>query len=317
MTNFMRHRSLLTGALTIVAVSSAIVYLTKRRLNQSCPRVSITDLPKPSACRNLLDTTWEVTTPTPWGLTKSTLLSSWSGRDKTHWVSSFVALQAEVPISQLAEYGAFSCDNGSNNNKSDARHLMQNLVAAFLDARATGPETWFLDRAVPPLSFEPSTHLFGRSKTMGAFMLATWDSGQGISVKLSDLPSGATKPVTEFCSNEGFTRDAGSTDIAGAVIYWRFPDGLVGAVDKAVSYGLPWRLMQGGFQEFIVEKVSDEKARVTYVCVECTDLHPGGQHERDFKMLPWLFYEAHVLYAQVLWSKTLKQLERSQSVTLI
>ncbi|GIJ97912.1 hypothetical protein Aspvir_000018 [Aspergillus viridinutans] len=65
------------------------------------------------------------------------------------------------------------------------------------------------------------------------------------------------------------------------------------AVDKAASYGLPWRFMDGGFQEFIVEKVSDETARVTYISFECSNLHPGGQSTMDFKMLPWLPYEIH------------------------
>ncbi|GKZ34877.1 hypothetical protein AbraIFM66950_005274 [Aspergillus brasiliensis] len=306
MATFIRHRPLLTGALTIVTISGAVAYFTKRRLNKSCPRIAITELPTASVCRHLIETPSETTTPTPFGATKSTLLSSWSGGDKTYWVPSFVAVQAEVPLSRLSQYGRFSHDN--DYKKQDAHSLVKNLVAAFLDARATGLETSVLDRDVPPLSFTPSSRLFGRPSKMGAYMLGTWDAERGLNFRPSDLPSDAPKPVTEFCSNEESVRNGGALDTAGAVMYWMFPKALVDGVDRAASYGLPWRLMEGGFQEFIVEKVSDEKARITYVCVECTNLHPGGQQKRDFKMLPWLLYEAHVLYAQILWSKTVRRL---------
>ncbi|XRM43928.1 hypothetical protein ABZX51_007084 [Aspergillus tubingensis] len=312
MANFIRHRPLLTGALTIVTVSSAVAYVTKRRLNQSCPTIAITELTKASACRNLIEISSEEATPTPLGVTKTTLLSSWSGGDKTYWVPSFVAVQAEVPMSQLSQYGLFS-DDGKDDKKQGLHSLSKNLVAAFVDARATGLETSVLDRDVPPLSFATSSRLFGRPSEMGAFMLGTWDSERGINVSPSDLPSDAPKPVTEFCSNEEAVKYGGAMDTAGAVMYWMFPKALVEAVDKAASYGLPWRSMEGGFQEFIVEKISDDKARITYVTVECTNLYPLGQPERDFKMLPWLLYEAHVLYAQILWSKTLRRLQRSQT----
>lgn len=214
-------------------------------------------------------------------------------------------------MSQLSQYGLFSRDGVDQ--KDDAHSLSKNLVAAFIDARATGLETSVLDRYVPPLSFTPSSRLFGRPSEMGAFMLGTWDAESGINVRPSDLPSDASKPVTEFGSNEEAVRNGSAVDTAGAVMYWMFPKALVEGVDKAASYGLPWRLMDGGFQEFIVERVSDEKARVTYVTIECTNLHPLGQQQRDFKMLPWLLYEAHVLYAQILWSKTLRRLQRSQT----
>lgn len=36
----------------------------------------------------------------------------------------------------------------------------------------------------------------------------------------------------------------------------------------------------------------------TYLSVEFSNLHPGGQTARDFKRMSWLVYEAHALYAQ-------------------
>jgi hypothetical protein len=75
--------------------------------------------------------------------------------------------------------------------------------------------------------------------------------------------------------------------------------------------------MDGGFQEFVVEKISDETARLTYICVECGRLCPDdtgageleGRKAWDFKKLPWLGYELHVLYAQWLLWNTVRRLK--------
>ncbi|RHZ64943.1 uncharacterized protein CDV56_108624 [Aspergillus thermomutatus] len=302
----MQNRPRLTGVVSLAVAGSIVAYLGKRRLDRSCPRVPITQLPKSSACRNLVES-GEAGPKTVWGMEKSALLASWSGGDKTRWVPSFAALQADVPISLLAGYGAFHSEH--DGDKDDAHHLMQNLVAAFLDARAAGPEAWFLDKEVPPLSFAPGSLLFGDQASLGAFMLGTWSTTRETSVHPQALGPKAPEPSSEFPSNRDAIQDS-PTDTAGAVIYWKFPDVLVRTVDKAASYGLPWRFMDGGFQEFIVEKVSDEKARVTYISVECSNLHPRGQSTRDFKMFPWLAYEAHVLYAQLLWHNTVMQLHK-------
>ncbi|OOF93394.1 hypothetical protein ASPCADRAFT_209328 [Aspergillus carbonarius ITEM 5010] len=309
MTSIIRHRPLLTGALVLGTISA---YLGKQHLNQTCPIVPLTALPKSSASRKLIDTRNETIPQAPRGLKASTLLSSQPDGDQTHWIPSFVALQAEIPIAQLNQYKTPT--NRNDPNKFDAYHLMQNLFAAFIDARAAGPEPWVLDRAVPPLSFVPSSRLFGTSTEFGAFMLGTWSSGRGIWLQPRNLPPDAPRPVAEFCSNEDVVKER-RTDVAGAVMYWKFPQGLVRAVDMAASYGLPWRLMEGGFQEYMVEKVSDETARVTYVCVECSNVYPGGERsKRDFKMLPYLLYEAHVLYAQILLYRTLRRVSRANSV---
>ncbi|PYH93231.1 hypothetical protein BO71DRAFT_399892 [Aspergillus ellipticus CBS 707.79] len=300
--NFIQTRPRLTAVLSVTALSSVAIYLTKRQLNYSCPQISLTDLPKSSACRKLLEKTGESPTQTPWGMDHSTLLSRWSGGSKSYWVTSFTAHQVEVPVSQLAGYKVLR-----DGEKDDAHHLMQNLVAAFLDARATGPEAYFLDKAPSPLSFVPASLLFGDRAFPGAFMLGTWSSTRGTSIQPADLPPAAIEPISEFVSNEDVVQGS-LVDTAGAVMYWKFPDGLVRSVDKVASYGLPWRLIEGGFQEWIVEKVSDEKARVTYVTIECTSVYPAGQTTRDFKIMPWLLYEAHVLYAQTLLSKGIRQL---------
>lgn len=305
---FMQNRPRLTGVVSFAAAGTLVAaYLGKRRLDRSCPRISITELPKSSACRNLVES-GEAVPKSVWGMEKSALLTSWSGGDKTRWVPSFAALQADVPVSLLAGYGAFQSKK-SNAEEDDAHRLMQNLVAAFLDARAAGPEAWYLDKEVPPLSFAPGSLLFGDQATMGAFMLGSWSTNRKTSIQPQSLSSEATEPCSGFPSNRDAIQDS-PTDTAGAVMYWKFPDGLVRIVDKTASYGLPWRFMDGGFQEFIVEKVSDETARVTYISVECSNLHPGGQSTRDFKMLPWLAYEVHVLYAQHLWHNTVMQLTK-------
>lgn len=308
------HPRLISGVVSLSAIGAA-VYLGKRKLDRACPRVPLTALPKSSVCRNLIETAGETATRPSWGMTKSSpLLAPWPGSDdKTYWIPSYAAMQAEVPVSVLAKYGAFGGGDGGGDDgaddKNDVFTLMQNLVAAFLDARAAGPEAWFLDEDVPPLSFAPASHLFGEKSGLGAFMLGTWSSARGEYLQPLVPPEDAPRPVSEFPSNRDAIHDS-PTDAAGSVIYWSFADGMVKAVDKAASYGLPWRVMQGGFQEFIVEMVSEKTARVTYISVECASLHPGGQPTRDFKTMPRLAYELHVLYAQFLLYNTVQRLRK-------
>jgi hypothetical protein len=173
---------------------------------------------------------------------KGCLLASWSGGGKDRWIPSFAALQIEIPTSLLAGYRTIPGDGG----KDDAYHLMQNLVAAFMDARAKGPEGWLLDDGVPPLSFEPGSHLFGKRTDIVAFMLGTCSSTRGNFVQPLALPPDAPEPISKFPSNRALVQKS-PTDAAGAVMYWHFPVGLIETVDKAASYGWPWRLIPGGY----------------------------------------------------------------------
>ncbi|OJJ53387.1 hypothetical protein ASPSYDRAFT_50901 [Aspergillus sydowii CBS 593.65] len=309
MTNLIQTRPYLTSALSLIALGSIAAYLVERRLNKSCPRVAIHQLPKSSACRNLLETGERVAEASPTGLDKSVLLSTWPSTDrKTHWVPSFVALQVDIPISQLENCDArkYGVEDG---HKPGTCQLSQKLFAAFLDARNRGLEAPILDESTPP-SFTPGSLLFGKSNGVGAFMLGSWSSTSRTPLDSQNLPLQGPKPVTEFPSNKDAISSSSSSDAdtAGTVFYWRVPTGLANAADRPASYGIPWRFMEGGFQEFIVERGPDDTARVSYVAIECSNLHPGGQRTRDFKMVPKLFYELHVLYAQVLLFKTLRQL---------
>ncbi|KAK3370627.1 hypothetical protein B0H63DRAFT_487328 [Podospora didyma] len=310
---FQNQPRLASGIVSLTTVGAVVAYWSKRELSKTCRRVPLSALPAASACRNFIKGEGDATSiiPTPRGLEKSALLSSWSSEDgdKTHWIPSFVALQVDVPVSLLARYKHRDAGSDLADNH-DAFPLMQHLVAAFLDARSTGPDSWLLDdKDVPPLAFAPGAQLFGAKSGQGAFMLGAWASAKGKYLRPSDLPEGAALPVCAFPSNEKVMRDA---DAAGAVMYWRAGTGAVRAVDNVASYGLPWRIMDGGFQEFMVEKVSKETARVTYVTVEAGNLYPGGQSERDFKMLPWLAYELHVFYAQYLLYNAIRRLRKGQ-----
>ncbi|KAK3356632.1 hypothetical protein B0T25DRAFT_537097 [Lasiosphaeria hispida] len=301
---------LLGGAISLGALGVAAAFLSKRKLDQTCPRIPLGALPKSSACRNFIENGGEAAAQPSWGLSQSTLLSSWLGNsDKTHWIPSFVAIETEVPISVLERYGLNARLSQDDITNDAPLRLVQNLVAAFLDARATGPDSWLLDQDVPPLSFSPGSHLFGNKSGLGAFMLGVWSTTTGRDIQPQTLPKDVTHPLAQFPSNQNVIGGS-QTGTAGAVIYWKVPHATMRVADKAAVDWLPWRLMQGGYQEFIVEKISDEKARVVYVSVECAHLFPQGQSKRDFRRVPWLFYEAHDLYAQYLLYSAVRQLSR-------
>lgn len=213
------------------------------------------------------------------------MLSEWPGSNgikretqKTHWVTSLVALQVDVPVAQLVRCGI--------SEVGDAYDLARNLFSAFLDARARGLEAWFLDKDVPQLSFTPWSLLFGRSHSAGAFMLGHWSSARRIQLDQPILHSETANPICEFRPSKAMITASNinaETDAAGTVLYWKFPRRSVDQVDKAASYGIPWRLMEGAFQEFIVEKITSETTKVTYVTVGCGNMYPGGQRERTSK----------------------------------
>ncbi|KAH6638530.1 hypothetical protein BKA67DRAFT_489988, partial [Truncatella angustata] len=294
-----------TTAITSAALIIAISYLGKYLLDQKCPKIPILQVPKSSACRNLVESKPNESAPAiPWGTAKAGFLPSWSGSKNTHWTSTFTAIQIEVPVELLAGYR--STQTGGKD--LDTQDLVQNFLAAFLDARANGLDGWLLDRCVPPLSFEPGSHLFGTEGGLVAYMLGSWSSSKKIPFIPSALPVDAVEPVSHFPSNERIIEE--SLDAAGAIFYWKCPTAITRAIDKVASYGCPWRLMEGGYQEFIVERLSGDTARVTYVTVECSSLHPRNQVNESYKIMPRLFYEAHVLYAQTLINRTVRQLRR-------
>lgn len=62
----------------------------------------------------------------------------------------------------------------------------------------------------------------------------------------------------------------------------------------------------------VVERVSEQMMRVTYVSVEAGDMHLGGDSEGEggnFGRSPWLLYEMHVRYAQSLLLGAVKGFE--------
>ncbi|KAJ5608903.1 hypothetical protein N7528_009470 [Penicillium herquei] len=226
----------------------------------------------------------------------------------------------DVPIALLASYRS-EADRGTpttNDEPRSADSLARNVIDAFLDAHSHGLDGWFLDRNLPPRTYLPGNHLFGDSTGASSFMFGAWSSRFNDSIQPSTLPADAPIPKSFFPSNEALlanaAHDPSQPESAGTVIYWKAPSYLLNAFNKAASYGLPWRVMDGGWQEFIVEKISEETARVTYITLECYDVHPGDQETRNFKHMPWLTYEPHVLYAQSLLIRTVRQLEKVNPV---
>ncbi|KAK0710612.1 hypothetical protein B0H67DRAFT_492588 [Lasiosphaeris hirsuta] len=307
---------LLGGLLSLGVLGVGTAFLSKRKLDQTYPSIPLHALPKASACRNLIENGGETTSRASWGLSQSTILSSWSGSDeKTHWIPSFVAIQAEIPISALEKYRAKQHhpqhETDTDGGADEPLRLAQNLVAAFLDARGAGPDSWLLDKDVPPLSFCPGTRLFGNGSGLGAFLLGVWSSATGRDIRPQTLPGDVAQPLTRFPSNRTAVAIAGTESAAaGAVMYWKVPDATMRAVDRAAVDWLPWRLMQGGYQEWMVEKISGEMARVVYVSVECAQLFPRGRSKRDFRRVPWLVYELHALYTQYLLFNAVRYLNR-------
>ena len=322
MSYFHSLRSQNPVALGLIGLGSVAVfaaYIGKRRLDHSCREISFDQLPQSSTSRHFLETARinanAQSVPIAWALNQSGLLASWADAQScastpkmTRWIPSFVAFQAEVPIALLASYG----DRQGDADKS-ADSLMRNFVNAFLKGHATGLDGWLLDKDVPPPSFLSGEHMFGDPNGLGTFFLGTWRSNDNDTSLSLSLPSNATTPVSEFpVAEPASLKPDGSPPQAGNLMYWKFPEGLMQKSQLAASYGSPWRLMDGGFQEFIVEKMGDT-ARLTYVTMECSELYPNGQ-ESDFKRMPWAVYWAHVLYAQNLLWRTLRQLKRSTHV---
>ncbi|KAJ5788013.1 hypothetical protein N7457_003003 [Penicillium paradoxum] len=314
------------SALALGSVGIVTAFASKQYLDRSCPRIPINKVSRMSACRQLVDRACsdpsDADVPKPWGAAKSGLLASWSeassdGR-KSRWLPSYVAVQMDVPLTLLASYQSETNEIGlvrAENEPCTADGMARNLVAAFLDARSRGPDGWLIDRNVPSVSLASGGHLFGDAAGLSAFMFDSWSSRSAKSIQPSVLPANAPTPSAFFPSNEALIASHRSSqpESAGTVIYWKFPQGLVNAFNGAASYGWPWRLMDGGFQEFVVEKISDDTARVTYVSVECSNLYPGGQVTRNFKRMPWVVYEAHVLYAQSLLLGAVRQLRKANS----
>ncbi|KAJ5658255.1 uncharacterized protein N7484_001904 [Penicillium longicatenatum] len=312
------------GALGLGSATIITAYISKQYLDRSCPRIPISKVSQLSACRQLVDTACDSSdddVPKPWGGEKSGPLPSWSeassGDRKSRWLSSYVAVQVDVPVALLESYTSEARESVSAKSDKEPRSadgMARNLIAAFLDARSTGPDGWLIDRNVPPRTYMPGSHLFGEAPGLSAFMFDSWSSTLTSGIQPTVLPASAPVPSSFFPSNEALlaSRDLSLPESAGTVIYWKFPVGAVNAFNKAASYGWPWRVMEGGWQEFIVEKISEETARVTYVALECSDLHPGDQTPRDFKRMPWLAYEAHVLYAQSLLLHTVRQLRKAE-----
>ena len=113
---------LICGVLALGSLGAA-AHLAKRKLDRTCPRVPLAALPKPSACRNVIERTCETAAAPAWGLEKPVIVSSWpGGDDKTHWTPSFAALQVEVPLSVLAGYGPLygKDDNKHTGTEGDA-----------------------------------------------------------------------------------------------------------------------------------------------------------------------------------------------------
>ncbi|KAK0738194.1 hypothetical protein B0T18DRAFT_311322, partial [Schizothecium vesticola] len=298
----------LGGALSVVSLTAATLFVVRHRLEKTCRRVPLSSLPRSSACRNFVENSASATTsvsPKAWGLDQTRLLPSWPpGEDRgpiTHWIPSFVAVQMDLPEEIL------SANSRIPETSGDVLPLAKSLLAAFLDARAAGPEPWILDRDVPSLSFAPGHRLFGVTPEPGAFLLGTWSNVSGEHIDPLAVPDSAPRPVAAFPSNRELVKQGGSeVPAAGSVLYWRAGQVGVKLLDWVAGLAFP----EGGFQELIVERVADGKVRVSYVSAEVTTCRQeeGQKEQSELRRLPWPLYELHVMYAQSLLAGAARQL---------
>jgi len=189
----------------------------------------------------------------------------------------------------------------------DVLPLAKSLLAAFLDARAAGPEPRILDRDVPPLSWTPGHLLFGVTPEPGAFLLGIWSNVSGEHIDPLAVPDSAPRPVAAFPSNREVVKQMGNElPAAGSVLYWRA--GQVGG--KLLDWMAGLAFPKGGFQELIVERVADGKVRVSYVSAEVTTCRQeeGREEKSELRRLSWPLYELHVMYAQSLLAGAAMQL---------
>jgi hypothetical protein len=142
--------------------------------------------------------------------------------------------------------------------------------------------------------------------------MGLWSNVLGKSITPLAIHATAPKPVADFPSNRDTLQQGdGEKPVAGSVLYWRAGQRAVQLVDRVAGLArLPWRLMEGGFQELIVERVGDGKVRVSYVSVEASTCRQTEAQGREWKRLPWLLYELHVMYAQALLAGAARQLVR-------
>jgi hypothetical protein len=301
-------RLLLSGALSVVGLTAATLFVVRQRLEKTCRRVPLSNLPKSSACRNLAEQAASVTTSISlkaWGLGQTRLLPSWPPSEDstrmTHWIPSFVAVQMELPEEILIGNSRIPETSG------DVLPLAKSLLAAFLDARAAGPEPWILDRDVPSLSFAPGHRLFGVTPEPGAFLLGTWSNVSGEHIDPLAVPDSAPRPVAAFPSNREAVKQASNErPAAGSVLYWRAGQMGVEMLYRVAGLAFP----EGGFQELIVEMVAVGKVRVSYVSAEVATCRQeeGQEEQRELRRLPWPLYELHVMYAQSLLTGAARQL---------
>lgn len=151
MPNISPSRLFLGGAISVGGLTAATLFLARQRL-ESCRRVPLSSLPQSSTCRNFVQHSTSAITPTSpkaWGLNQTRLLPAWPPGDDiaatTHWIPSFFAVQMDLSDAILTTKSKVLSMDG------DVLPLATSLPAAFLHARAAGPEQFILDRDVPPL----------------------------------------------------------------------------------------------------------------------------------------------------------------------
>ncbi|KAH6658266.1 hypothetical protein BKA67DRAFT_557557 [Truncatella angustata] len=300
---FIRRRPLISLSTGLCALGGSWLYVRARDLERKCPSISVQQIPRGSACQHFIETVGEPLGTTLNSSYQPRLVAAWTGTRRDRWVPYCVAIQKEVPLSIFSAYGT---------EENDAKSLATQLMRAFCDARAKRPESVHLFKDdIVCSSFEPGTPLYGKANGLSTNVLGVWSMRGGSDISPPSVSLSRSYPVAEFPTNEEAIRTA-SGDSAGIVTFWSFPSHVASVADKAASYGYPWRFMLGGFHELIVEKSSEDTARITYVMLECYHLYPNGQAEPDFKTTPQWTQKLHRLYAQDLLEKAVQHIDLCQ-----
>ncbi|EJD49613.1 hypothetical protein AURDEDRAFT_161173 [Auricularia subglabra TFB-10046 SS5] len=251
------------------------------------------------------------------------------------WLPSFTAPSHVIPRKTLETYARARLAplNGAPSQRLDIRTLMQAAVLALGDSLAHRFEVRLGVRGPTAFSLEP-----GEDESMVAVqpgrghwnddftVVGSWSTSPPAALEWGPLDAIVTagkKPELPCTVLSNSTRlkvvaANGEPDAAGVMLYWRSERLEKYRIFRWVyKHGMRlfgWRFPLGGLHEVIVEDLpergerGEELVKVTYATAEVYDLHPNGEKEENWKVIPGWAETLHIDYARSMLKGTISQI---------